>query len=117
MFTGSSGRHFEQRLTDILAHHAPEAMVKQNVDLFELHQQIKNNPVDLIIGNTYSKYIARVEDIPFVRFGFPILDRMGHRYFPCVGYTGALRLMEMINDALLDHKDRDCAEENFELIQ
>jgi len=117
VFTGSSGRHFEQRLTDILAHHAPEAMVKQNVDLFELHQQIKNNPVDLIIGNTYSKYIARVEDIPFVRFGFPILDRMGHRYFPCVGYTGALRLMEMINDALLDHKDRDCAEENFELIQ
>jgi nitrogenase molybdenum-iron protein beta chain len=92
-------------------------MIKQNVDLFELHQQIKNNPVDLIIGNTYSKYISRVENIPFVRFGFPILDRMGHRYFPCVGYMGALRLMEMINDALLDHKDRDCAEENFELIQ
>jgi hypothetical protein len=30
---------------------------------------------------------------------------------------GALRLMEKINDALLDHKDRLCAEENFELIQ
>ena len=117
VFTGSSGKHFEQRLTDILASHAPDAMIKQNADLFELHQQIKNNPVDLIIGNTYSKYISRVENIPFVRFGFPVLDRMGHRYFPCVGYMGALRLMEMINDALLDHKDRECAEENFELIQ
>ena len=117
VFTGSSGKHFEQRLTDMLANHAPDAMIKQNVDLFELHQQIKNNPVDLIIGNTYSKYISRVENIPFVRFGFPVLDRMGHRYFPCVGYMGALRLMEMINDALLDHKDRECAEENFELIQ
>ncbi|MEI6194950.1 MAG: nitrogenase molybdenum-iron protein subunit beta [Verrucomicrobiota bacterium] len=117
VFTGSSGKHFEQRLTDILASHAPDALIKQNVDLFELHQQIKNNPVDLIIGNTYSKYISRVENIPFVRFGFPILDRMGHRYFPCVGYTGALRLMELINDALLDHNDRNCAEENFELIQ
>jgi nitrogenase molybdenum-iron protein beta chain len=117
VFTGSSGKHFEQRLTDMLASHAPDAMIKQNVDLFELHQQIKNNPVDLIIGNTYSKYISRVENIPFVRFGFPVLDRMGHRYFPCVGYTGALRLMEMINNALLDHKDRECAEENFELIQ
>jgi hypothetical protein len=30
---------------------------------------------------------------------------------------GALRLMEKINDVLLDHKDRDCPEENFELIQ
>jgi nitrogenase molybdenum-iron protein beta chain len=117
VFTGSQGKHFEQRVGEILKDHSPEAMVKQNVDLFELHQQIKNNPVDLLIGNTYSKYIARAENIPFVRFGFPVLDRMGHRYFPSVGYMGALRLMEKINDALLDHKDRLCAEENFELIQ
>ena len=73
--------------------------------------------MDLIIGNTYAKYIARVENTPFVRFGFPVLDRMGHRYFPSVGYMGALRLMEKINDALLDHKDRECPEEQFELIQ
>ncbi len=117
VITGSPGNHFETRVKEILAEQAPEAEVKQNADLFALHQWIKNGPVDLIIGNTYSKYISRVENIPFVRFGFPILDRMGHRYFPTVGYTGALRLMEKINDALLDHKDRECAEENFELIQ
>ena len=102
------------RVREILTDHAPDAIVKQNTDLFELHQWIKNKPVDLIIGNTYCKYIARVENIPFVRFGFPVLDRMGHRYFPSVGYMGALRLMEKINDALLDHKDRECAEENFD---
>jgi nitrogenase molybdenum-iron protein beta chain len=117
VITGSPGNHFEQRVTEILKDQAPDAIVKQNSDLFALHQWIKNKPVDLIIGNTYSKYISRVENIPFVRFGFPILDRMGHRYFPSVGYTGALRLMEKITDALLDHKDRECAEENFELIQ
>jgi nitrogenase molybdenum-iron protein beta chain len=117
VITGSPGKHFEERVTEILKDHAPDALVKQNADLFELHQLIKNNPVDLIIGNTYCKYIAHVENIPFVRFGFPILDRMGHRYFPGVGYMGGLRLMEKINDALLDHKDRECPEENFELIQ
>jgi nitrogenase molybdenum-iron protein beta chain len=42
---------------------------------------------------------------------------MGHRYFPCVGYNGALRLMEKMTDAMLDHKDRECADERFELIQ
>jgi len=115
--TGSPGNHFENRLGEILAEQVPDAIVKQNCDLFALHQWIKNKPVDLIIGNTYCKYISRVENIPFVRFGFPVLDRMGHRYFPSVGYMGALRLMEKINDALLDHKDRECAEENFELIQ
>jgi len=37
----------------------PEAKVKNghNADLFLLHQWIKNDPVDLIIGNTYGKYI------------------------------------------------------------
>lgn len=117
VITGSSGNHFETRVKEILADHAPDAIVKQNTDLFALHQWIKTSPVELLIGNTYCKYISHVEKIPFVRFGFPILDRMGHRYFPTVGYTGALRLMEKINDALLDHKDRECAEENFELIQ
>jgi len=117
IITGSPGNHFENRLSEILAEQAPDAIIKQNTDLFALHQWIKNKPVDLIIGNTYCKYISRVENIPFVRFGFPVLDRMGHRYFPSVGYMGALRLMEKINDALLDHKDRECAEENFELIQ
>ena len=117
VITGSPGNHLEIRLGEILAEQAPDALVKQNCDLFALHQWIKNKPVDLIIGNTYCKYISRVENIPFVRFGFPVLDRMGHRYFPSVGYMGALRLMEKINDALLDHKDRECVEENFELIQ
>ena len=117
VITGSQGNHFEQRVTEILKDQSPDAIVKQNADLFSLHQWIKNKPVDLLIGNTYCKYISRVENIPLVRFGFPVLDRMGHRYFPSVGYMGALRLMEKMNDALLDHKDRECPEENFELIQ
>jgi nitrogenase molybdenum-iron protein beta chain len=117
VITGSPGRHFEERIGEIVRAKEPEAVVKQNADLFALHQWIKNKPVDLIIGNTYCKYISRAENIPFVRFGFPVLDRMGHRYFPCVGYNGALRLMEKMTDAMLDHKDRECADERFELIQ
>ena len=56
--------------------------------MFLMHQWIKNEPVDLLIGNTYGKYIARDENIPLVRHGFPILDRVGHSYFPTVGYVG-----------------------------
>ena len=47
-------------------------------DIFQLHQWIKNEPVDLLIGNTYGKYIARDEDIPFVRFGFVITSYSIH---------------------------------------
>jgi len=88
----------------------------ERADMYLLHQWIKNEPVDLIIGNTYCKYISRDEDIPFVRHGFPILDRVGHGYFPTVGYTGGMRLMEQMLNAFLDRKDRTSPEESFELV-
>jgi nitrogenase molybdenum-iron protein beta chain len=85
-------------------------------DMFHFHQLIKNEKPDLIFGNTYAKYIARDEDIPLVRVGFPIYDRVGHQYFPITGYRGALRLLEKILNAVLDRQDRDAPEESFELV-
>ena len=84
--------------------------------MFLMHQWIKENPVDLIIGNTYGKYIARDENIPFVRMGFPIIDRIGHSYFPTIGYMGGLRIVEKILSVLMDKQDATCLEEKFELV-
>ena len=39
----------------------------------------KNEPVDLLMANTYGKYIARDDDIPYLRFGFPIARTLGRR--------------------------------------
>ena len=64
----------------------------------------------------YGKYIARDEDIPFIRWGFPILDRQGHQYFPTVGYKGGLRFLEKVLNALLDRVDRDASEIKLELV-
>jgi nitrogenase molybdenum-iron protein beta chain len=117
VITGSPALRFEERVRQILGDHVPDAVIKQNTDLFEFHQRIKEAPVDLIIGNTYCKQIARAENIPLVRFGFPILDRMSHRIFPTVGYRGAMHLIDKMIDALFDKKDRECPEEFFELVQ
>jgi nitrogenase molybdenum-iron protein beta chain len=117
VITGTPGQFFERRIQEILKDQAPNAKVKQFSDLFEMHQWIKNETVDLIIGNTYCKHIARAENIPLVRLGFPIMDRISHRLFPCVGYVGAMRLIEQMTDCLLDKKDRECDESWFELIQ
>ncbi|MCL6477890.1 MAG: nitrogenase molybdenum-iron protein subunit beta [Peptococcaceae bacterium] len=113
---GTAVGDFEGEVGEMLQEAGIEANVKAGGDLFLLHQWIKNQPVDLLIGNTYGKYIARAEDIPFVRLGFPILDRSMHPYLPVVGYRGAMRLLEMIGNALLDRADRDAADEDFELV-
>ncbi len=114
--TGTPGKKFEKRIEELTAQTGRKVNVRAAGDLFLLHQWIKNEPVDLIIGNTYCKYIARDEDIPFVRWGFPILDRQGHQHFPTVGYLGGLRLLEKILGVLLDRKDRDDPESSFELV-
>lgn len=116
--TGTPGKAFEEKIRQITAGLPYEVNVKAGAgaDLFLLHQWIKNEPVDLLMGNTYLKYIARDEDIPLVRCGFPILDRVGHQYFATVGYKGGLRLLEKILTAILERKDRDDPEERFELV-
>lgn len=115
--TGTPGKKFLGRIEKVLGDKVPEAKVKQGAgaDMYLMHQWIKNESVDLLIGNTYGKYISRDDDIPFVRHGFPILDRVGHQYFPTVGYTGAMRLLEKILGVLMDRQDRDAPEESFEL--
>ncbi len=115
--SGTPGKRFDERMEEILKDRVPEAKYKNGpqADMFLMHQWIKENPVDLIIGNTYGKYIARDEKIPFVRMGFPILDRIGHSYFTTLGYVGGLRIVEKLLSAIMDHKDATVAEESFEL--
>ncbi len=90
--------------------------VKANADLFELHQWIKNDPVDLLLGTSYGKQIAKAEDIPFVRAGFPVLDRYVHSVLPMVGYGGAMLLVEKILNTLMDRQDRDCEDKDLEVV-
>lgn len=116
--TGTPGKKFLSRIEKALQGKVPEAKVREgaNADMFLMHQWIKQEKVDLLIGNTYGKYISRDEDIPLLRFGFPILDRIGHSYFPTVGYIGAMRILEKILGLLMDRQDRDSPEESFELV-
>jgi nitrogenase molybdenum-iron protein beta chain len=118
VLTGTPGKAFEKEINAMLDEAGIEgANVKAFGDTLTLAQWIKQEPVDLIIGNTYGKYIAREFDIPLVRVGFPILDRVGHSFFTVSGYVGAIRLIEKISNAILDKYDRDCEDKDFELVQ
>ena len=116
VLTGTPGKRFATEATTILGTAGAGANIRAAGDLFLLHQWIKNEPVDLLLGTTYGKHIARAEDIPFVRVGWPILDRAGHTLLPTVGYNGAVRLLSRMLDALLDRRDRDAPDHEFELV-
>jgi len=117
--SGTPGKNFEARINELFERYGFEGGKVKNgpqADMFLLHQWIKEEGVDLLIGNTYGKYIARDEDLPFLRYGFPIYDRVGHSYFTTVGYEGGLRLLEKMLELFFDRLDRDNPEEKFELV-
>lgn len=117
VITGTPKEEFTRKAEALFAKYGAEGCkAKANADLFELHQWIKNETVDLMIGTTYGKQIAKAEDIPFIRAGFPVLDRYGGPLLPIVGYNGGIMMVEKIVNALLDRLDRDSADEDFEIV-
>ncbi|MDR2616055.1 MAG: nitrogenase molybdenum-iron protein subunit beta [Oscillospiraceae bacterium] len=117
VITGTPKEDFTAKINALLERRRVKgSVVKANADLFELHQLIKNERVDLLIGSSYGKQIAKAEDIPFVRAGFPVLDRYGGPLLPTVGYAGGIRMLEKITDALMTRVDRDCADEDLEIV-
>lgn len=117
VMTGTPKDTFTTEVNAILEEYGIQgSTVKENADLFELHQWVKNDPVDLLIGNSYGKAIAKAEFIPLLRAGFPILDRYAHSYLPLVGYSGMLRMAEKITNILMDILDADCADEDLETV-
>ena len=117
VLTGTPGDKFSQKAEALFQEYGrTDCRAIAGGDLMLLHQLVKQRKPALLIGTSYGKQIAKAEDIPFVRAGFPILDRYGHALFPMVGYLGALRMVEKITDALLDRQDKDAADEDVEIV-
>ena len=94
VITGTPKEDFVRQVTALFEEHGldpSKSVIKADTDLFYLHQLIKNETVDILIGSTYGKQIAKAEDIPMVRMGFPVLDRYGNTIQATVGYAGAIR--------------------------
>jgi nitrogenase molybdenum-iron protein beta chain len=74
-------------------------------DLWHMRSLLFTEPVDLLIGNTYGKYLERDCNVPLIRMGFPIFDRHHYHRFPIWGYEGSLRVMVAILDEIFEALD------------
>ncbi|MGL4790746.1 MAG: nitrogenase component 1, partial [Anaerotignaceae bacterium] len=119
VITGTPKSGFEKQIKALFEEYGVDSsncVIKADTDLFYLHQLIKNEPVDLLLGSSYGKQIAKAEGIPLVRMGFPVLDRYGNTIQATVGYAGGIRYVEKIVDALMDEVDEKAADEDFDVV-
>lgn len=104
----NSNATFEGEAKELLGSYAngKEATVWGGKDLWHLRSLLFTEPVDLLIGNSYGKYLWRDTGTPLVRIGYPIFDRHHLHRYPTLGYQGAINLLNWIVNTILDELDR-----------
>lgn len=94
-----------------------EATVWPGKDLWHLRSLVHTEPVDLLLGSSYLKYLSREAGIPLVRVGFPIFDRHHLHRFPIVGYGGGIWLLTQLVNTVLDELDRTAPDHSFDAVR
>lgn len=88
-----------------------------NKDLWHLRSLVMTDPVDALIGSSHGKMVARDANIPHIRHGFPVLDRVNLHRVPFIGYQGAINLLTSIANTLLEEVDRTSEDKHFEIMR
>jgi len=104
----NSNPDFEKELQAILDAnpYGQKATIWPKKDLWHLRSLMFTEPVDLLIGNSYGKYLWRDTKTPLVRIGYPIFDRHHMHRYPTLGYQGAINMHNWIVNTILDELDR-----------
>ncbi|MCI4626868.1 MAG: nitrogenase molybdenum-iron protein subunit beta [Candidatus Magnetoovum sp. WYHC-5] len=75
-------------------------------DMWHLRSLMFTEPVDLLIGNSYTKFLWKDTQTPLVRIGFPLFDRHHLHRYPIIGYNGVINLVNWTVNTVLDEMDR-----------
>lgn len=104
---GRSGKFSQaiEQVLDGLGCEMPE--VHENVDFFDIQERAEDLDIDLLVGHSKGYTFARAHNIPLIRVGFPIHDRIGGQRLLHVGYHGALQLFDTVANTLIAKKQED----------
>jgi nitrogenase molybdenum-iron protein NifN len=82
----------------------PDIIIKDGIDFETISDFAGELKPDLIIGSSKGYYISRKLNIPLIRVGFPIHDRIGGQRILHIGYRGAQQLFDTITNSLIQYK-------------
>ncbi len=105
--TGGESGKLRETLQKVLGPmYEDEIIIGQGMSFERMDELMQELKPDLMIGNSKGYYIARKMDIPIIRCGFPIHDRIGAQHARMLGYEGTTIFFEQVANALLEEKQR-----------
>ncbi len=82
----------------------PETIIRNGADFADISAEARELHPDLLVGNSKGYGLARELEIPLIRTGFPIHDRIGGQRLLHLGHRGAQILFDTIANAFLERK-------------
>lgn len=79
-------------------------IVMDDADFETMKEVVRENDITLMVGNSKGYKMSREFEIPLVRVGFPIHDRVGAQRIQLVGYRGAAELFDKVINAIIQRK-------------
>ncbi|ABL64792.1 nitrogenase component 1 [Chlorobium phaeobacteroides] len=78
--------------------------IRDGVDFVDIEDEAKVLLPDLLIGNSKGFTMARKNNIPLMRIGFPIHDRFGGQRMHHIGYRGTQELFDRIVNTVIEQR-------------
>ena len=102
---GKSGA-LAKSIAEVSSHLQEPVTVRDGVDYMTIAEEAEWQELkpDFVIGNSKAAKLARAMNVPLIRVGFPVHDRMGGQRILHLGYDGAQRLFDLIVNTLLEIK-------------
>ncbi|MDH4199785.1 MAG: nitrogenase molybdenum-iron protein subunit beta [Spirochaetia bacterium] len=119
VLTATGSKTFKREMELLLASspHGQGAKLYAGFDLWHMRSLLMTDPVDMMIGDSHGKWAARDANIPLIRIGYPIVDRVNMHRYPVIGYQGAINMITWIVNAFLEELDRNSDDAHFELLR
>jgi len=100
--SGGKSGFLKQALSELMPKRIfKQVAVHQGMDFTQIEKKAGALSPDFAIGNSKGYSMARHLDIPLVRVGFPIHDRVGGSRILHIGYKGTQELFDVIVNTLL----------------
>jgi nitrogenase molybdenum-iron protein NifN len=99
--TGAENGQLAAHLHSAVPQLKDKIQAREGVDFMEIAEEARTLAPDILIGNSKGYPLAREMNIPLIRVGFPIHDRVGGQRVLHLGYRGAQSLFDTITNSLI----------------
>lgn len=106
--SGSKSEHFRKNIAQAIPDFDRKNIkILSGADFIDIAEAASDIRPDLLIGHSKGYSVARQLDIPLIRAGFPIHDRVGGARIHHLGYRGAQEFFDRIVNALMEKRQTD----------